>query len=41
MQRRLPAIAAAVLLSLGLASCSGSSTPVATGDALKGVEVTG
>lgn len=41
MQRRLPAIAAAVLLSLGLASCAGSSTPVATGDALKGVEVTG
>ena len=40
MQRRLPAIAAAVLLSLGLASCAGSSTPVATGDALTGVEVT-
>lgn len=41
MQRRLSAIAAAILLSLGLASCSGSSTPVASGDALNGVEVTG
>ncbi|PPF47440.1 peptidylprolyl isomerase [Pseudoclavibacter sp. AY1F1] len=41
MQRRLPAVAAAVLLSLGLASCAGSSTPVADGDALKTVEVTG
>jgi peptidylprolyl isomerase len=41
MQRRLPAIAAAVLLSLGLASCAGSSTPVASGDALNGIEVTG
>ncbi|MGO2751376.1 MAG: FKBP-type peptidyl-prolyl cis-trans isomerase [Pseudoclavibacter sp.] len=41
MQRRLPAIAAAVLLSFGLASCAGSSTPVASGDALKGIEVTG
>ncbi len=41
MQRRLPAIAAALLLSLGLASCAGSSTPAASGDALNGVEVSG
>lgn len=41
MQRRVPAIAAAILLTLGLAACSGSSTPVSDGDALGSVEVTG